>query len=426
MSGLRRQFRSFDRPVRLLAINQLTINTGFYMLMPYLAAHLAGDLGLAAWIVGLVLGVRNLSQQGMFLVGGTLADRWGYKPVIVTGCALRTAGFALLGFVDSVPALVIASAATGFAGALFNPAVRAYVAVSAGDRRVEAFALFNVFAQTGVLVGPLIGLALTGIAFQLTCVVAAVVFATLTVLQWRALPAHKPGDRMATKPRTVLGDWRVVLANRRFLAFALMMTGSSVLSFQVYLALPLETRRLAHTETAGTVVVGVLFAVSALVAIAGQLRITAWCRRRWSLGRCLTVGLLLMSVSFLVPLVTAWDTPSSSADVAMFVPLVISIAMLTLGVAVVFPFEMDTIVSLANGRLVATHYGLYHTICGIGVTLGNLATGVALDAARADGVPWLPWAALTALGAVAAVGVYLLGRTGRLEPAKPQSVAVTA
>src|SRR3546814_17574683 len=90
------KFASFDRPARLLMINQFGINLGFYMLMPYLAGYLAGPLGLAAWAVGLVLGVRNFSQQGMFIVGGPLADRLGYKPLIVAGCLLRTEGSGLL------------------------------------------------------------------------------------------------------------------------------------------------------------------------------------------------------------------------------------------------------------------------------------------------------------------------------------------
>src|SRR5690606_27316543 len=163
------QLRSFDRPVRLLMVNQLTINLGFYMLMPSLADHLSTDLGLAAWLIGLTLGVRNLSQQGMFLVGGSLADRVGYKPMILSGLVLRTVGFALLGVAEALPVLIVASALTGLAGALFNPAVRAYLAQEAGDRKVEAFAAFNVFYQMGILAGPLIGLLLGGIAFQLTC-----------------------------------------------------------------------------------------------------------------------------------------------------------------------------------------------------------------------------------------------------------------
>ncbi|MER0244300.1 MFS transporter, partial [Streptomyces sp. HSW2009] len=206
MTDLLARTRSFSPAARLLMVNQFAINLGFYMLMPYLAAHLAGEVGLAAWAVGLVLGVRNLSQQGMFLIGGTLADRLGYKLPILTGCVLRTAGFALLGWVDSLPALIVASAATGFAGALFNPAVRAYLAAEAGERRVDAFATFNVYYQGGMLVGPVVGLALLTADFRAVCTVAAVIFAALSVLQARALPARRgsgggaPGRRPPGPP----------------------------------------------------------------------------------------------------------------------------------------------------------------------------------------------------------------------------------
>jgi soluble P-type ATPase len=149
MNGTLAQVRSFNRPVRLLLINQLSINIGFYMLMPYLSGYLSGTLAMAAWTVGLILGVRNLSQQGMFLLGGSLADRIGYKPMILTGLAMRVAGFGLLGFVESLPALIVASVLIGLAGALFNPAVRAYLAAEAGERKTEAFAVFNEQGDAG-------------------------------------------------------------------------------------------------------------------------------------------------------------------------------------------------------------------------------------------------------------------------------------
>lgn len=410
-------FRSFDRPVQLLVINQFGINIGFYMLIPYLAGYLAGDLGLAIWVVGLVLGVRNFSQQGMFLIGGTLADRLGYKPLIVAGCVLRTAGFGLLGLVDSVPALIAASAAIGFAGALFNPAVRAYLAHDAGERRVEAFALFNVFYQTGILLGPLVGLALTGIDFRLTCAVAAGVFAVLSVLQLRALPQRQGGDTSEGPASSVLAQWRSILGNRSFVLFSTAMIGSYVLAFQVYLALPLEVRRLAGSGVEGTVGVAALFAVSGLLTIAGQMRITAWCRNRWGPGRCLMAGLSLMAAAFLPPLATATAAASSGmlTTAVLLAPLVLSAALLALGTIIVFPFEMDTIVTLSDNRLVATHYGLYNTVCGIGILLGNLLTGTALDLGRAAGLPALPWLALAGIGLLCAAGVGGLDRAGRLQ-----------
>ncbi|GAD85685.1 MFS transporter [Nocardia asteroides NBRC 15531] len=393
-----RTFAGFDTPARLLMINQFGINLGFYMLMPYLAGYLSGSLGLAAWAVGLVLGVRNFSQQGMFLLGGTLADRLGYKPLIVAGCVLRTAGFAALIFATSLPMLLIASAATGFAGALFNPAVRAYLAAEAGERRVEAFAVFNVFYQAGILAGPLVGIALLGVDFRWTAAAAAVVFALLSVAQLCALP-QRTG---VTTTTSVLADWRAIAANRRFMAFAVAMGGSYVLSFQVYLALPLQADVISGAGA--QVLTALVFVVSGVVAVAGQVRITAWFRERWGVGRGLVRGVGVLAVAF-VPLVLV-PGPAPFGTVAAATALLLSAAVLAIGTAAVFPFEMDTVVSMADGKLVATHYGFYNTIVGVAILAGNLATGAVLGAARAAGADRLVWAGLILIGVLTAVAVH--------------------
>ena len=432
MNGLVTQVRSYDRSVQLLMANQFTINLGFYMLMPYLATHLSGTLGLSAWIVGLVLGVRNFSQQGMFLVGGTLADRFGYKPMIVAGCVLRTLGFATLGLVNSLAALIAASAAIGLAGALFNPAVRAYLAADAGERKVEAFALFNVFYQGGILLGPLVGMVLTGFDFRITCLVSAGIFALLSIVQVRALPNRRKEDVEVQRGQgkvSVLAQWRGVLANRPFLLFSIAMVGSYVLTFQVYLALPLEVRRLGGDGEFGIAAVAVLFAVSGLSTILGQTRVTAWCRARFEPGQALVLGVAFMGLAF-VPLLLATAVPVPEAGTGLWLlaaaPPTLAALLLAVGTMIAYPFEMDTIVRLSGERLVATHYGLYNTICGIGITLGNLFTGAALDAARMAKLPVLPWIALIVLGLACAAALYGLHRTGRLAtPApQPQPVAV--
>ncbi|MGW8437893.1 MFS transporter [Nocardiopsis sp. NPDC055879] len=424
-----RRLRGFDRSVKLLMVNQLTINTGFYMLMPYLAFHLTDSVGMAVWTVGLVLGMRNLTQQGMFLVGGSIADRLGYKPAILAGCALRTVGFAALGFADSLPVLLLASAATGFAGALFNPAVRAYLAQDAGDRRVEAFALFNVFYQTGILIGPLIGMALIAVDFSVVASVAAALFLALTVLQARALPARRaPSVQQRAGVLGVLEDWRTVLANRGFVVFTVAMAGSYVLNFQVYLAIPLAVQDSAAAvglgSDTGSAAVAALFGVSALVAIIGQVRITDWAKRRWDAAQALPRGLAVMALAFLpilaMPPVTGAVRDSTAPPLAVaaliVAPAMLTVVLLSLGTALVYPFEMDTVVRLSGDRLVATHYGLYNTVSGIGITLGNLlvGAGLELDPPVSTTAPWL---ALAALGAVCALSVGLIGRTGRITAA---------
>lgn len=410
------KFASFDRPAQLLMINQFGINLGFYMLMPFLAGYLAGPLGLAAWAVGLVLGVRNFSQQGMFLIGGTLADRLGYKPLIVAGCLLRTGGFALLVFADSLPAVLIASAATGFAGALFNPAVRAYLAADTGERRVEAFAVFNMFYQAGILAGPLVGLALMAVDFRVTAGVAAAVFAALTIAQLFALPARR-GEAPAEKT-SVLDDWRRVMSNRRFLAFSVAMIGSYVLSFQVYLALPLQAEFIAGERS--QTLVSALFVVSGVVAVAGQLRITAWLRARWGPGKSLVAGMAVLAAAF-IPLIIV-PTPGLFGTVAAVTALLITTTLLAIGTAAVFPFEMDTVVSLSGNKLVATHYGFYNTVVGVGILVGNLATGTLVGAARDAGLDWIVWAGLTAIGVIAAYALARLERSDRAATAPEQHV----
>ncbi|CAM5625368.1 MFS family permease OS=Streptomyces violarus OX=67380 GN=FHS41_001922 PE=4 SV=1 [Streptomyces violarus] len=302
------------------------------------------------------------------------------------------------------PTLIIASALTGLAGALFNPAVRAYLAAEAGEeRRVEAFSVFNVFYQAGILVGPLAGLALLTWDFSAVCAVAALIFGALAVLQARALPARPPVDRSADPAwRAVAADWRTIAANRPFLLFAAAMSGSYVLAFQVYLALPLRAREL-FGEQAG-LMTGAVFAVSALAALSGQLKLTAWAKRSLSGPRAIVYGLVVMGVAFL-PLL-----PASHDAVVGAGALAVCAVLLAWGGALLYPFEMDTVVRLSGDRLVATYYGAYNTACGIAISLGNLAVGALFD----TGVRWLPWAALAATGLVCAGLVAQLDRAGYL------------
>lgn len=423
MRGVLGQFGSFGRPVRLLLINQFGINLGFYMLMPYLANYLSAQLLLAGWIVGLVLGIRNFSQQGMFAVGGSLADRFGYKPLIVAGCTLRTVGFALLGLVDSVAVLVVAAAATGLAGALFNPAVRAYLAEDAGERRVEAFAMFNVFYQAGILVGPLVGLVLTAADFRLTCLVAATVFAILTVAQARALPARggrrgEPGGVGLLSE--MVSSWRQVLHNRPFMLFTVAMAGSYVLSFQVYLTLPLTIEANAPSPAVEKLAVAAMFAASGLLAVLAQIRVTAWCRRRWSPHRSLTWGVALLGTAFL-PVAAAGAGP----PMLVVASAVLAGAIIAVATMVAYPFEMDMVVTLAGAGRIATHYGVYSTVSGVAVAIGNILAGGAADWARSTQMPIVLWLALAALGAACGTAILWLGRRGLLGPAIPTKQATT-
>ena len=58
-------------------------------------------------MVGIALGLRQFVQQGLGVFGGAIADRFGAKPMIVTGMLLRAAGFATMAIAHEPAAVVL-------------------------------------------------------------------------------------------------------------------------------------------------------------------------------------------------------------------------------------------------------------------------------------------------------------------------------
>ncbi|BBF99344.1 hypothetical protein Pdca_05540 [Pseudonocardia autotrophica] len=113
-------------------------------------------------------------------------------------------------------------------------------------------------------------------------------------------------------------------------------------------------------------------------------------------------------------LVVLPDVGAVAATVVGVAALLMTAALLAIGTAVVLPFEMDTIVGLARNRLVATHYGFYNTVCGVGILLGNAGTGWAIDLARSAGAPYAPWLVLLVIGLLCGLALAVLYRRGLL------------
>ncbi|MFV2103477.1 MFS transporter [Micromonospora sp. LOL_024] len=403
--------RSFPLPIRLLVVNQFGVNVGFYLLLPYLAGYLADDVGLSAAVIGIVLGVRNLSQQGLFLLGGSAADRLGARSVIIAGCALRAVGFGLFAIGTSLPLLLAASILSGLAGALFNPAVRSYVAQAAADRRAEAFALFNVFASAGALLGPLLGAVLLLVDFRAAALSAAAVFAALTVAQAIWLPAQP----VAASEGTVWQDWRTAIADRRFLAFSAALAGMFALQTQLYLVLPVQAEHVTGQPAA----VAALFVVSTVVTLALQLPLTGWVQGRWSRGASITAGMAVMGAGFLLPLLRV----ESASPVLRLVPVLAAAVLLTLGVMIAQPFVLELIPSFAGHGLTGTYFGLFYLVSGVLAAGCTAAVGATVDTSAGAGVPAAAWLLTAGVGGASAAAVWFLRRGGLLTPAPASTPA---
>ncbi|MFE6199929.1 MFS transporter [Streptomyces sp. NPDC057838] len=379
--------------LRLLILTQLAFNLGFYAVLPFLAGHLGTAIGMAGWLVGLVLGLRTFSQQGLFVVGGWLVDRWGVRPVVLAGCALRIAGFAWLGYARATWAVVGAVLVIGFAAALFSPAVESEVARQAVVReeaghgpRTRVLALFSVAGQVGAFAGPLLGALLLAVDFRTACLAGVAVFVLVLAGHVWLMPQHIPGRVRAREP----GGARLLLRNRRFLALCCAY-GTYLLGYnQLYLALPDEVQRAAGSQAP----LSWLFALSSVLVVCAQLPVTRWAGRRLGLRRSLATGLLLIAAGFGV---VAAARPAGWTGTAGLLPAAGFVVLLTVGQMLVVPAARSWVPDLAEEGRIGLYTGALSSVSGLIVLAGSAATGSLLDLGLPAAVPWLVLAAVPAL-----------------------------
>ncbi|MEV1083406.1 MFS transporter [Streptomyces sp. NPDC050211] len=388
--------------LRLLILTQLAFNIGFYAVLPFLAEHLGQAIGLAGWLVGFVLGLRTFSQQGLFVVGGALADRYGIRPVVLAGCALRIAGFAWLGYAHETWSVIGAVLLIGFAAALFSPAVESEVArqavvweESGGGPRTRVLALFTVAGQAGAFVGPLLGGLLLSVDFRTVCLAGAGVFVLVLAGHAWLLPQHIPGrTRVAVR-----GGMKLLVRNRRFLALCCGY-GAYLLAYnQLYLALPAEVERAAGSQAP----LAWLFALSSLLVVTAQLPVTRLVGERLEMRRSMVAGLLLIAAGFAV---VAAARPAGWTGIAGLLPAAGFVVLLTLGQMLVAPVARAWVPDLAEEGRLGLYTGALSSVSGLIVLVGSSATGSLLDTGLHPAVPWLVLAAVP----VAAIG--LLPRRG--------------
>lgn len=387
-------------------------NVGFYLVVPFLAVRLSSDLGFSAAVVGLVLGLRMASQQGLFFFGGSLADRFGPRAIILLGIAVRVVGFAMLGFVTTLPWIIAGVVLIGVAAALFAPAVEAANAAVGAQlerdaimRRTELFGLEQMCSRIGTVIGPIIGTSLLGVPFAWTTGCAAALFAALWVAFWRWFPATV---RTTADPDGGPGSpalsavWRTVLSDKVFMTYA-VLCGTQLAAFSlVYLMLPVELQSLTGDESG----LGWFYAGAAVLVIVCQRPMVAVAHR---IGhrRAVIGGMAIIGLSFLAPVfaeISPHDVAVGNTALAAWV------ALLHLGQMLMVPPMRDTVAKLAAERHLGAYFGLLNSVAGLGCLAASAGVGALYDVADARDLStaavWAPVTAVIMLAVAGLIGWY--------------------
>lgn len=395
----------FEVPV--LLGTQMLFNIGFYAVVPFLAVVLANDFLLASTAVGLILGIRTFAQQGLFLAGGTLADRFGARTMILIGCAVRASGFLTLAasLWASAPVLwlfVLGTLLTGFGGALFSPGLSILVAAAqtARDqrqrqevRKTSLFAWLSITGEIGAATGPLVGSALWGWGFSTVAgfgaafFVAIGIFLAITLRGEGHASSTAPSDKaksIVSKPRSSL---RHCMKDRAFLAFCGLHASDLLAYNQLYLAIPLELDR----QGLDTQWLGFIFAWISILTLSLQLPV-AWVGARIGAASTLRAGYLLSAAGFCV---LAFVPASVFGDGTSPARILCAVTLLTLGHMSVHPTALGLVPKFAGRNASGSYFGLLSSCGGLAVLMGNMLFGWLLAQAEASTiVPFLPWMVL--------------------------------
>lgn len=382
----------------LLFDNALVI-LGFFVVFPLISIRFVDQLGWAAMAVGLALGLRQLSQQGLGIFGGAIADRFGAKPMIITGMLLRAAGFATMALAVSPWMLVCSCILSGLGGTLFDPPRTALVIkLIRPHERSRFFSLLMMQDSAGAVIGALIGSWLLQYNFHFVCWVGAGIFVLAAISNAVFLPAYRISTGRAPMREGMLR----VLRDKRFISYVLTLTGYYMLTVQVMLMLPIAVNDMAGTPTA----VKWMYAIEATLSLTLLYPIARWSEKRFSLEKRLMCGLLIMTASLLpVGMVSGLN------------PLLLLIGFFYIGNIIAEPARETLGASLADARARGSYLGFSRLGLALGGAIGYTGGGWMYDTGRALALPQLPWLLLGLVGLITLIGLYWQFHLRRIEPA---------
>ena len=402
-------------------VMELFERLAYYGMVLVLGIYLVQHLGIRADLYGTVYGLFTGALYLLPPLAGALADRYGYKPALVVAFATLTAGYLLLGTVQSFGLICIALSLIAVGGSIIKPTISGTVTrtTEEGSTRPVGFGLYYMMINAGGLIGPVIAAQIRNrTEFRYVFWMSAAACALMLV---QALAAYRepvsPEERDSGKTLgQVVGEIFLVLGNWRFVLLLVIFSGFWGMINVLFGFMPLYVESftdLAVVETAINRVIPlghwlnpeVFISLDAALIVLFQAAIS-YLTRRWPTLRAMLIGTTVATVSWLLPAL------SSVAWVVALGILVWSVGEMTCS-ARFFQY----CVTVAPPDQVAVYLGYSF----FSIFLGNLYSGpwagvlyqrFLEDPVKAGGTPApLPFfAGVMAMGVLSVVGLVLYGR----------------
>ncbi|PWK14372.1 MFS transporter [Tumebacillus permanentifrigoris] len=371
--------RTYPKILWLLAAGCFLNIGGLSFLWPLNSIYIHEHMGRPLTVAGLVLLLHSAGASIGQLTGGMLYDRFGARPVLLTGLICSASLIAIPGFVENWPLYVTVMFLFGFTASLVSPAMFALAAKVWPEGGRRAFNFLYVANNLGVAAGTAIGGIVAAHSFHLAFLSAAgtmVVFLCFVFVFIRdPKPIREREVPQALAEQAATSELDTVNATDSstrepaipWLPIASLFTGCVVLwiiyvQWQSSIAVTMqENYSLAEYSR--------LWTLNGLVIFLGQPLIAAiarWCK---SLSSQLFLGVALFFLCYVL-LLTNHDR---------YAVFVAGMVLLTLGEMLLWPVIPAAVAQLSPPSRIGFLQGFIGSGATVGRMLGPLCGGLLFD-----------------------------------------------
>jgi proton-dependent oligopeptide transporter, POT family len=233
----RSMLHSFPRVFWIANVMELFERAAYYGMNSVLAVYLTnkmsvGGLGFSEQSVGFMQSIVYALTYVVPILGGALADRYGYRRMLMVAFSLLTAGYYIAGNMSVYAAVFSSMLFIAVGAGLFKPIISGTLAQSTNEENSGfGFGIYYWMINVGAFLAPLLVSYLKGFSWSYVFTASSVYCALMlvpTVFLYR--------DPVRTSPiqslRAVLKSAAMVLGDARFMLMIFVYSGFWILYYQ--------------------------------------------------------------------------------------------------------------------------------------------------------------------------------------------------
>lgn len=306
-----REVREGFQPAFWVAnVTELFERLSYYAVFAVLAIYLTESLKFSESDAGDLIGFFSGIVWFLPILGGTLADRFGFRRSLAVAYALLAIGYFLLGslsapwmapirnFVPLYPLVLVVMFIPAMGPAVVKPCVVGTTARASKENvRSLGYSIYYTLVNIGGTLGPILAYSVRrSIGIENVFLISAVFVFLMVfgVLFFFKEPEHDKAAQVASIAQSFKNLW-TVLTNGKFMAFLVIFSGFWIMFWQEFIALPLYLRKYVNANAD----VDLLTTVDPLAVILLQIPIS-FLLRKWKPFTAMTMGMLITSLAFVI------------------------------------------------------------------------------------------------------------------------------